>query len=481
MTPLRRGFGSLSAILPLAAVVIDFCWMYPWLLFASGMLYGTAAMPLLPAGPAFLLLVGGAAAVRRIAAQPWSLPVIRAVVVGAGFAAGLIAVKSTYYGAYPITDLRWMGALLAAAHDAMPEVLPAVAGAAAAALLWWRGVVLGGRDFNYVEIDRLFRGGLAWSVIYVILFAAYAETRAFAVAGDAPAYLLAFFSFSLLSLAVARLIDLWTQTHADEQQAWASNRHWLMLLLGVVGLIVLATVLLSGAVPSDLRSMLGRILTPLLPVVELLFYVVFAVALVLARVILFVWSRLPRRTPQPVEMPANPLQGLLRDLRELQVDPGVVSGARWGMVLLVVGLLCLLIAVAIVRVRRRKRQPGEDERESVWSTRAALAGLGAALRGWWTRLRPASAGVEPTDVAAIREIYRQLLRLAAERGARRRPDQTPYEFLPQLSAAAVPREAHAEAITETYVAVRYTPHQPTHAEVDEARRHLDEIINGPAP
>lgn len=474
------GFGRLQAVLPLAAVIIDFCWLYPWVLFASGMLYGQTATPLLPAGPAFFLLLAGSVTVRWIAAQPWSLLRIRAAVLGFGFVAGLVAVKSAYYAAYSITDLRWLGALLVAAHDALPEVLPAVTGAFTAALLWWRGVVLGGRDFNYVEIDRLFRGGLAWSVIYVILFALYAETRAFALAGDAPAYLLAFFSFSLLALALARLIDLWTQTHADEQQAWASNRHWLMLLVGVVGLIVLATVLLSGALPSDLRPLLVQLYRPFAPIIEAIFVVIFWVALQVAKVIIYVVYFIARLGGRRVFLrPAqgDPLGDLLKRLRETQVDPGVVSGMRWGMVLLVVGLLCLLIAITIVRVRRRQRKPEEDERESVWSTRAALAGLGAALRRWWNRLRPIPTGAEPTHVAAIREIYRHLLRWAAEHGARRRLDQTPYEFLPQLRAATAPQDAHAAAITETYVAVRYTPHEATPEEVDEVRRHLEEIIS----
>lgn len=479
MTDGRRSFGVLAGALPLAAVVIEFCWLYPWLLFATGILYGPVPTPLLPAWPAFLLLLGGAVAVRRIAAMPWSLPAIRITVVGAGFLLGLIAVKTAYYSGYAVTDLRWVGALLEAAHDALPTVLAPVAAGAVAALLWWRGVALGGRDFSYVEIDRLFRGGLAWTVMYVTLYAIYADTRAFAVAADAPVYLLAFFSLSLLSLAVARLIDLWTQTHADERQAWASNRHWLMLLVGVVGLIVLAAVLLSGAMPSDLRPTLGRVLSPLLPVVEVVFYAIFAIALVIARLILFIWSRFPRRGPQPLDVRTDPLQGLLRDLQELQLDPGVVSGARWGMVLLVVILLSLLIAIAIVRTRRRRRGPEEDERESVWSTRAQLAGLGSALRSWWARLRPAPGREEPTDIAAIRQIYRELLRWAAAHGAARRPEQTPYEFLPQLRTAAAPQGTEASAITEVYVAVRYTQHEPTRTEVDEARRNLEDIVNRP--
>jgi hypothetical protein len=473
----RPRFGVLQAALPLAAVVIEFCWLYPWLLLLTGLLYGSTPTPLLPAWPAFLLLLAGSVVVRRAAGTTWSMRAIRAAVLGAGFLAGLIAVKVTYYPGYVLTDFRWLPVLFAAAHDALPEVLPPVAGAVTAALLWWRGVVLGGREVTYVEIDRLFRGGIGWSVFFVILFAIYHDSRAFGLAAYAPVYLLAFFSLSLLALAVSRLVDLWSQTHADEQQALAMNRHWLLLLAGVVGLILLAAVLLSGVMPADLRPLLVRLFTPLLPIFEIAFYVIFSIALLIARVIIFILSSIRLRT-RPLPGETDPLGGLLRQLQQIQVDPGVVNTTRWGMVLLVVVLLCLLIVVAIVRARRRQRKPGEDERESVWSTRAALAGLGAALRAWWAGRRPQAGIEDTTEAAAIRAVYRDLLRWAAERGTPRRRFQTPYEFLPQLETLAPERRSEMQALTEVYVKVRYTPEMPSTEEIVGARAALDRVRTG---
>ncbi|MGH2347848.1 MAG: DUF4129 domain-containing protein [bacterium] len=470
----RRGFGAVLAALPLTAVVIEFCWLYPWLLFLTGLLYGFTPSPLLPAWAAFLLLFGGSLVVRRAAGMTWSLAAIRAGVLGLGLLSGLIAVKTTYYPGYAAGDFRWLGVLFGAAHDALPEVLPPVAGAVTAALLWWRGVVLGGREFSYVEIDRLFRSGIGWSVLFVILFAIYHDSRAFALAAYAPVYLLAFFSLSLLALAVSRLVDLWSQTHADEQQALAMNRHWLMLLAGVVGLILLAAVVVSGAMPGDLRPTVSRVLSPLLPLFEVAFYVIFAIALIIARVIIFILSAVRLRT-RPLPGEPDPLGGLLTQLQQIQVDPGIVDMSRWGMVFLAVGLLCLLIAVAVVRARRRQRKLEGDERESVWSTRAALAGLTAALRSWWAS-RGARAEIEDTsEVGAIRAIYRELLRWAADRGAPRRRFQTPYEFLPQLEGLAPERTAEVTALTAVYVKARYTPDVPTTDEIADARAALDRV------
>jgi hypothetical protein len=477
MMPERRGFGAVQTALQLTAVIIEFCWLYPWLLFLTGLLYEHPPTPVIPAGPSLLLLMGAAVTVRRAVGMNWPLPAIRSAVLGIGLLAGLAAVKATHYPAYAAWDLRWVGVLLGAAHDTLPDVPLPVAGAVIAALLWWRGVVLGGREFSYVEIDRLFRGGIGWSVLFVILFAIYHDSRAFALAAYAPLYLLAFFSLSLLALAVSRLVDLWSQTHADERQALAMNRHWLLLLAGVVGLILLAAMLVSGVMPGDLRPVLARVLAPLAPVLEAVFTVVFWVALVVARIIIGLIHLIARGGRRPVvpEPRGDPLADLLRDLQQVRVDPGVVSGARWGMVLLAVALLCLLIAIAIVRARRRERKPGEDERESVWSTRAALAGLGAALRSLWRRRGAVMGVAEDAEVAAIRAMYRDLLRIGREMGVPRRDSETPYEYRPRLSGQlqAVP-DAIAE-LTEAYVRVRYSAQLPAEDDIERARTALDRI------
>jgi hypothetical protein len=172
----------------------------------------------------------------------------------------------------------------------------------------------------------------------------------------------------------------------------------------------------------------------------------------------------------------RPLEELLREL-----PPGVVSGARWGMVLLVVGLLVLLIAIAVVRSRRRAKKPGEDERESVWSTPLLLAGLGQAWRNLWARLRAARVEGEPESVGSIRAFYRELLRLGLSLGIGRRPSETPYEYRPRLAERLPAETEDIDALTEAYVRVRYTPDSPSPAEVAAAREALDRVRSSATP
>jgi hypothetical protein len=294
----------LRALLPAGSVAMEFCWLYPWLLLFTGAFYGPGTSPLLSGGAAFVVLAAGFAAVRAALARPWALSTARAMVVGAGLAVGLGAVKTAYYPSSPAWDLRWVVALARAAHDALPVVTPAVMASLLAALLWWRGVILGERDFTHFEIERAFRRGVAWTIFFVVLFAIYGDSRGFATAASAPAYLLGFFSLGLIMLAVTRLLAIWQESQADDAQALAANRHWLLLLVAVVGLILTGASLFSGAVSLQFRPGILRILAPLAPVVEFLFLIAFSVALVIARAIIYVLSQFPRRF-SPADRPPD--------------------------------------------------------------------------------------------------------------------------------------------------------------------------------
>lgn len=471
--PPPPGFVLLRALLPAGVVAMELCWLYPWLLLFSGAFYGPGVAPLLSGGAAFAVLAAGFATVRIALARPWPLLTARAAVVGMGVATGLAAVKAAHYPAHPAWDLRWILALVQAAHDALPVVVPAVMAALLAALLWWRGVVLGEREFTHFEVERAFRRGVGWTIIFVLLFVVYGGSRGFASAAAMPAYLLGFFSLGLFMLAVTRLLAIWQESQADDAQALAANRHWLLLLVGVVGVILMGASVFSGAVSLQLRPGFLRLLAPLAPVVEFLFLIAFSIALVIARALIFVLSRFPRRfgaADRPPDAVGRPLEDLLRDL-----PPGVVATARWGMVAVIVGLLVLLVAIAVVRARRRPKKPGEDERESVWSTPLALAGLGRAWRTLWARLRQPRAEWEAESVGTIRAIYRDVLRLGAGLDVGRRPSETPYEYRPRLTARLPNRAGEIASLTEAYVRVRYTPEPPSDADVAAAREAFERL------
>ncbi|TMJ01512.1 MAG: DUF4129 domain-containing protein [Bacillati bacterium ANGP1] len=469
---------AVRPLLALTIVAIEFAWAYPWVLLLSGTFYGASAAPLLRPAAAFALLVLPSLMVRTVAARPWWLRNARALVAAAGVLSGMTAVRFAYYPGRGPLDVRWIGMLLMAAHDALPAITPQVLAALLATVLWWRGVVLGERESGYFEVERAFRRGIGWSVVFVILLALYGDSRGFAPAASAPAYLLAFFSLSLTTLAVTRLLMLWEETHADPAQALAANRHWLLLLLGVVGVIFLSAASLATAVHVEVWPVLVRLLRPLAPVAETLFYVLFAVAMVVARALVFVFARLPfRGMGSPVPRAAPPsFRDLLKDL-----PPQVVSGARWGMVALVIAVLVILVAISVVRARRRARKTDDDERESVWSSEAVLSGLGEAWRRWLRQMRPTARGSELAGLGVIRTLYREMLRTGAAVGMPRARHQTPHEYYPVLAGRLPEAGKDIATLTEAYARARYSPRLPGPTEIAAAQGALERIKTSASP
>lgn len=470
--------GAVRPLLALTIVAIEFTWAYPWVLLVSGAFYGGSSPPLLRPAMACALMTLAFLLVRAVAARPWSLRHSRAMVVAAGMLGGLTAVRLAYFPGRGPLDVRWIGTLLVAAHDVLPAITPPVMAALLSTILWWRGVVLGEREYGYFEVDRAFRRGIGWSVVFVILLVLYGDSRGFALAASAPAYLLAFFSLSLTMLAVTRLLTLWEETHVDPAQALAANRHWLLLLLGVVGLIFLLAGLLATAVHVEVWPLLVRVLRPLAPAMEAIFYVLFAVATVVARVLVFVLTRLPFRgmASQAPRTAPPPFRDLLKDL-----PPQIVSGARWGLVVLVIAVLVILVAVSVVRARRRARKRDDDERESVWSSEAVLGGLSEAWRRWLRRLRPAARDREPAAVGIIRTLYREMLRTGAAAGAPRARHQTPHEYAPVLAGRLPQAGRDIETLTEAYAQARYSPRRADAMEIAAAQRALERIKTSAEP
>lgn len=456
--------------LPTARIVMEFCWLYPWLVVIGGGLYGTDG-PLLSPGWAFGLLVGAQVLVRPIAERAATLRFSRVALVGIGVILGLLAVHQRHYVHLPVWHPAWIGSLFRALHDVFPNVHVAVAASLLAALLWWRGLVIGLREIGAIEIETAYKTGVAMIVLYLIAVAIYADTPGFVAPGaDLPGPMLAFFSLGLSALALARLSTIW-QTGRPDERAQVPGRVWLPLVVGIVAAIMLLASTMAGLAAADISKYLLLALRPLVPVVEALFVVLFFVASLIVRVLIAVLTHLPRGEPREIAQPPTAIDELLRRLRELEVNRQFVEGARWGMALLLLALLIIGMAVTIVLRRRRERKRDDDERESVWSARGALTGL----TGWLRRLRVRRAGsvLSPPEASAIRRFYRALLDLGATLGAPRKIWATPREHLPRLRGTLPEARTEIESLTWAYERVRYGRWRPTPDDVRAAEAALE--------
>jgi hypothetical protein len=366
----------------------------------------------------------------------------------------------------------WIASLLRALHDVFPTVPVAVAASLLAALVWWRGLVIGLREVGAIEIETAYKTGVAMVILYLIAAAVYADTQGFAAAGpDLPGSMLAFFFLGLSALALARLSTIWEAGRPDER-AQVPGRVWLLLVVGTAGAILLVASTMAGVAAADVSKYLLLALRPLMPVVEALFIVLFFAAGVIVRVLVAVLARLPRRQPQDVAQPATAIDDLLKRLRDFEVSHQVVEGARWGMAVLLLALLVAGMAITIVVIRRRDRRHDDDERESVWSARDAVAGLAGLLRRLRIR-RPAREEAPPAEVHAIRLIYRSLLDVGAALGAPRRIWATPREHLFPLRRVFPDARPEVEWLTWAYERARYGRWRPAPDDVRAAEAALE--------
>ncbi len=469
-----EGFwAGVHRLLPVMRGAMEFCWLYPWIVVIGGGLYG-GKEPLLTPGWALMMLLTAQLALRPVVDRAAMLRGARLTLLGCGLVLGLIAVHQQYYRHIPIWNPTWIGSLLQATHDVLPAVAKPVAAGFVAACLWWRGLVLGGREIGAFELDQAYKTGVGMVILYLVAAAIYPDAQGFVAAGpDLPGLIVAFFFIGLTALALARLATIWDRGR-QEERAQVPGRAWVLLVVGAVGLILFVSSAMAGLAAADVSNYLVLPLRPLLPLLELVFLVLFFIAGIIVRVLIAVLSRIPRRDVSQTEPPPTFVDDLLRRLREIEMNPQVVEGARWGMVAALLALLFLGMALAIVLVRRRERKKDDDEHESVWSTRAWLAGLGGLLPRFGSGT-PAAEERPALEVRAIRRIYRELVLLGAGLGAPRHTWATPREHDPRLRDVLPQAIPEVEALRWAYERVRYGRWRPQSAEVRDAEAALEKV------
>ncbi len=478
-------------LIPVVRAAMEFCWLYPWIVVVGGGFYGPTGA-VVSAGSTFVLLVGGQAAARwalaRARSAEWragegqkgttagdvALRRARILVVGLGTVLGLASVWQQHYSSLPLWHPAWLLALLVAAHDTLPSVAKPALAALLAALLWWRGLALGARETTAFEVEEAYKLGVAMIAVYLVAAVVYAGTRGFEAAGvRLPSTMMVFFFLGLCALALSRLAAIWERGRPDER-AQVSGRAWLLMIGGIVGLIVVTASTAAGLAATDTLEYLAVIARPLLPIVEALFVVLFFVAGLIARLLFAILSRIPRRSLPEIGPVPSAYDDLLRRLREFELHPQVISGARWGLVAAVLLAIVAGMVLTMVLVRRRARPPDEDERESVWSMRDALRGLESLLPRIGAG-RPDGDEGESPGAAAIRRAYRRLLEIGTLRGAARPAWATPREHHPALAEALAAAAEEVAWLTDAYERVRYGTWRPASAEAAGAQAALRRI------
>jgi hypothetical protein len=441
---LKTGMGLL------AVGGMEACWLMTGLRLI-GPMTGPGALPLIE------LLAGLPLAfwLRRLSA---ALP--RAVRIGLGPAAGLIWVMwSAMQGmaagpetAPPDRVAALFSALLRWTNGPNPVQLSMAGGAVA----WGCGIRLAAARIDFDRLLTEFQFGL---VLLVILFFSAGQLNL--GLPEAGLTAVVFFGFFTAGAAAVR---------GSLEGGWMrgdSRGRWLGVAAIYAALVLgLGLILAAAATPGLLR----RALDLLIQLWDLLAELVAGLLALLARLL-----------PQP-DIAAHPTGGgragptpegpnipdLLQITESVRRVAGMLVGAFW-VVLLAVSLWRIAAQIAGwlrqqvaaadgTEVRRLDGAFGEDLLRLARWLWGRLRGWGAAI-GLWMR-RPGRPGAATTEAAAVRRLYRRLLIWSAARGCRRRPHQTPGEFLEDLCRWR-PQARHAfRCISEHYVAVFYGDIRP---------------------
>jgi hypothetical protein len=175
----------------------------------------------------------------------------------------------------------------------------------------------------------------------------------------------------------------------------------------------------------------------------------------------------------------------------LQLPTIVLPDAEFDLGLAMVALAVLVAFVYLQLLARARTSVSEstlEEGSSAWSwalsRRQALDAWKSLLDSLRSRTARAVRRIvslrSPRGEALrdIRQIYRALLRWAAEHGHHRPPDATPYEFAAQLAPAVAHAEEHVALITMYYVEARYGRRVLDEAELRRARQCLNHLLSG---
>ncbi|GAC1393522.1 MAG: hypothetical protein NVS4B11_35010 [Ktedonobacteraceae bacterium] len=380
----------------------------------------------------------------------------------------------------------WLGSLVADVFLLGPEAFH-IAGIIALVLyFYWRGLRLARSTLESGNVFHVIRLGLG-ILFAVIVFRAATNAASF----DEVLLLLLiplFLMCALLAHAFAQAAFVRTTHRVGLQGSILAQERALLAIIVAFGSVLLVLSLLVGAVASP--AFLTDAHRIFIPIVILYDWFAHIIAFVLSLIVdPFIWLlqlfhfrlyQIPTHQVQSAQAFCKKYPHAVRCLKNPQPTQDTLGAFLLLTGKILLPLLIVLLIVLIIRLVMRRRNSRLTQRvevhESLWSWELFLTQLKALFHALWLRLFPQSASAtqiqgaedemtsEPT-ARSIREIYRAMLRWAAQHGYPRKKNETPYEFRSRLHTRLPLTEPELSTVTEAYTAIRYGRVVPSEAEV----------------
>lgn len=468
------------AIYPLAVVLMETFWVYPWLVWLGVWPVFVELRPALSLASVIIVLAVSLIVTRVTIRREWPEWVIRSVVIGCGFITILFVLGIEYRAGYTFLSGGWFihaGQML---ESTFKSTYPVVLALPVLLYLWWRGIILGRTTSYFQNIYNSFLLGMVALILLIILWHIAAGTADYGGPGSTIGfYVIAFFFFGLVAMAICHLYVIRRRMHREDATMTSIWRWLPIMIVVIIGIVVIgmgaaslfsaeffATVEeISRVVFGGLGKAMNYILIPFNYIFEGIFWV-----------LRWILALIRPEKPPEFEGEGGPGPFEMQEGASTVIPPIVTTVLQWLVIVAIAAIVIYILARAISRFRaRRERDEIEEIHESLWSLdgfkddlRLLLNMIGQRFK---RRPKPVTGYHFDKDVPGrmdVREIYRHLLWEGARSGVARRKYETTCEYEGRLAQYVPAGKEPLARITGLYADVRYGEIKPREKQVDSA-------------
>ena len=481
---------------PLAVILMECFWLYPWLVFIGKLPELQVQKTPLSLLSLIFLLGLSFIATRFFLKRKWPMPWIQTSIMACGLVIIFLVLRLEYNTDFPLFSGQWFISYGQTLFSFFSHIHPFGFALIAGLYLWWRGISLGRSRLYFENIYTSFVIQLVTLVFLIIMWGFSFQNEAVrTLTSDIGMYITGFFFFGLVALAVSNLKIVQERIKTKGESSKNFGRRWLTIILSVIGGIVLLGIgfasIFSTQWVASLQRLLNSISDAYAKVVEFLLYAVGYLVQLIAYIYLWILSLIkqgkPPEPPQPFDL-ENPDK--LKEIIPGHLSPQLILILKLTLLALILAVVLFLIIRTIRRSRLTKTDEDlEEEQESLWSWSGFKSDVITFFKMIFQRFQrkakpvPSSIPVQwqPEEDSkrrlSIREIYQHLLWQGARLRIPRESCETPSEYAGRLGHFAPDSVEPLQEITSLYLDVRYGEHQIEDRKTDAANTVWEKLLN----
>lgn len=473
---------------PLSVILMESFWVFPWLLWIGTWRMFSGQGPAISLGSLIIVLALSLVITRIVTRQSWPLWLIRSVVIGCGLITIFIVLRIEHPsgGEFGGGWFVYFGESLA---NTLSSPHPLIVALPVLIYLWWRGIVLGRTTSYFRDIYTSFIVGMVFLIVLIILWQITRGDNAEEPGAEIALYVIAFFFFGLISIAICHLSRM-HQSMPREEAALTSVWRWVPMMLGVVGGLIAVGFAVATAFSNDVFNIIEQgvkyIGVGFSKIIEFLAVPLDWIVTAIITVIQWFINLLRTDTEIPAENATGEPPFPQTTGNGFELPPEAVTAIKWLIAALIIGLIVFILAKTISRYLGRKDKDDIEEiHESLWNMkdirddfRLFFKSLGQRFR---RKPKPALAGYpfsdNPEGRLDIRDIYRYLLWEGKRSGVPRLKRETVTEYAARLHQHMPEGTEPIDRITGLYSDVRYGDIQAPEERVDNANSLWQKVRN----